>query len=259
MTATPIPRSISLTLMGNLDLSLIKQKPKNRLPVKTFLVPGAKTEDCYQWIREQIKKTHQQAFIVCPFIEASETLSSVKSAKDEFDHLSKNIFPDLKLALIHGKIKSVARQKIISDFHQNKINILVTTPIIEVGIDIPNATIIIIQSADRFGLAQLHQLRGRVGRDQDQSYCYFFTPSQNQNALDRLKFLQTHHDGLAIAKYDLDNRGPGEVFSTLQHGFPSLKLASLEDEQIIKTGLSILKLLVKNSPKTKLNQFIDRI
>ena len=256
MTATPIPRSISLTLMGNLDLSLIKHKPKNRLPVKTFLVPSAKTGDCYQWVKKHIKKTAEQAFIVCPFIEASETLSSVKSAKDEFDHLAKNIFPNLKLSLIHGKIKPNARQKIISDFQKNLINILITTPIIEVGIDIKNATIIIIQSADRFGLAQLHQLRGRVGRGEEQSYCYFFTQSQNQNAIDRLKFLQTHHDGLAIAKYDLSTRGPGEAFSTLQHGFPSLKLANLEDSDIIKTGHSILKILTAKRSSPKLDKFI---
>ena len=252
MTATPIPRSISLTMLGNLNLSIIKKSPQHRLPIKTFLVPQSKKPACYQWIKEQIKEKKQQVFIVCPFIEVSETLSSVKSAKQEFANLSKNIFPQLKLDLIHGKTKSKDRKTIINNFKKNKTNILVTTPIIEVGIDIPNTTTIIIQSADRFGLAQLHQLRGRVGRGSQQSYCYFFTQSTNSKSQNRLKFLQNHHNGLAIAKYDLKTRGPGEVFSTLQHGFPSLKITTLSDTLIIKKGQLILKNIIQNHPKFNL-------
>lgn len=257
MTATPIPRTISLTMLGNLSLSTITTSPKNRHPVKTFLVPQSKKSDCYQWIKKQIQSKNQQAFIVCPFIDPSETMTTIKSAKQEFEYLSKNVFPDLKLALIHGKTKTKNRQTIISHFQQNKINILVTTPIIEVGIDIPNATIITIQSADRFGLASLHQLRGRVGRGIQQSYCYFFTQSQKDTVLKRLKFLQTHQNGLNIAKYDLKTRGPGEVFSTLQHGFPSLKIADLSDTKIIKLGQSILKDIIKDHPDLDLNTLIQ--
>jgi len=245
MTATPIPRTISLTLLGNLDISVIEKLPQNRLPVKTFLVPPKKIPQCYSWIQEEILKTKCQAFIVCPFIDVSETMQSVKSAKVEFEKLQK-IFPKLKLSLLHGKIKSKDREKIISDFQKNKTNILVTTPIIEVGVDIPNAAIMIIQSAERFGLSQLHQLRGRIGRGQLQSFCYFFTDSDNDKAHDRLKFMENHHNGLKIAEYDLKIRGPGETFSTIQHGFPSLRLANFSDTELISTSQKILADLIIN-------------
>ena len=256
MTATPIPRTISLTMMGNLDLSVITHKPQNRPSVKTFLVPQIKEKNCYQWISQQITKHRQQAFIVCPFIHPSEALSSVKSATQEFEFLKKTVFPHLKLALIHGQTKNQNKKTIVKQFQQNKINILVTTPIIEVGIDIPNATIIVIRSADRFGLASLHQLRGRVGRGDQQSFCYFFTKSSEEKTIHRLKFLQNHHDGLTISKYDLKTRGPGEVFSTLQHGFPSLKLTTLSDTKIIEMGQSVLKDIIKNHPNFNLDTLI---
>ncbi len=256
MSATPIPRTISLTLLGNLELSTINSSPQHRLPIKTFLVPNHKTAACYRWINQHIKKTRQQAYIVCPFIEESESMESIKSAVKEFEHLSRQIFPDLKLALVHSKVKNKDREIIFEKFRQNKINILVTTPIIEVGIDVPNATTIIIQSADRFGLAQLHQLRGRVGRGQDQSYCYFFTQSDNQKSLDRLKYLEKNHRGIKIAEYDLKTRGPGETFSTLQHGYPSLKLANLSDVELIKMSKSILDNLISSNPDYNLNNLI---
>jgi len=254
MTATPIPRTISLTLLGNLDLSIIDTLPKNRLQIKTFLVPDHKKNSCYKWIENEIKKTKSQAFIVCPFIDISETMASVKSAIKEFDYFSQNIFPNLKLDLIHGKIKSKDRENIIQKFQENKTNILVTTPIIEVGVDIPNSSIIIIQSADRFGLAQLHQLRGRIGRGHQQSYCYLFTESTNQKAIDRLSFLEKNHNGLKIAEYDLKTRGPGEAFSIIQHGFPSLKIASFSDTKLISFSQEILKEIINNYPDFNFSQ-----
>jgi ATP-dependent DNA helicase RecG len=244
MTATPIPRTISLTLLGNLDLSVIDALPQNRKEIKTFLVPNHKKTDCYRWVENEIKTQKSQAFIVCPFIDTSESMSSVKSAIKEFETLSKEVFPKLKLALIHGKIKSDDREKIIKQFQNNKINILVSTPIIEVGVDIPNSSIIIIQSADRFGLAQLHQLRGRVGRGNAQSYCYLFTESENEKAINRLKFLQQNHNGLKIAEYDLQTRGPGEAFSIIQHGFPSLRLANLSDAKLINLSQKVFQNLI---------------
>lgn len=246
MTATPIPRTISLTLLGNLDISIIDNLPSRRLPVKTFLVSPDKINQCYDWVQDQILTTKCQAYIVCPFIDVSETMTSVKSAKAEFDHLQ-TIFPKLKLALLHGKLKSKTKSEIISQFQKNKINILVTTPLIEVGVDIPNASIMVIQSADRFGLSQLHQLRGRVGRGQQQSFCYFFASQASDSAINRLKFMEKHHSGLEIAQYDLKIRGPGEIFSTLQHGFPSLKLANLSDTKLISQSQEILTLLSQNS------------
>ena len=241
MTATPIPRTISLTVLGNLDLSQIDTLPLGRLSIKTFLVPVNKYSDCYHWLSRQITATGQQAFIVCPFIEPSETLTSVKSAKVLFEHLRTVVFPDLKLGLIHGNTPTSERQSILDQFAKNRINILVTTPIIEVGIDLPNASTIIIQSADRFGLAQLHQLRGRVGRGTDQSYCYLFSESDSDKANNRLQMLTRTHNGQKIAEYDLAHRGPGEAFSFIQHGFPSLKIASFSDYKLISLGQLIIK------------------
>ncbi|MBP6989354.1 ATP-dependent DNA helicase RecG [Candidatus Shapirobacteria bacterium] len=246
MTATPIPRTISLTLLGNLDISTLSCPPKNRPLTKTFLVPNNKIPDCYSWLQQDIILRQTQAFIVCPFIEESESITSIKSAKKEFERLVK-LFPKLKLALIHGKTEPETRNKILDDFKHNKINILVTTPIIEVGIDYPNATTIIIESADRFGLSQLHQLRGRVGRGELQSYCYLFTESQNDPSLNRLKYLEKTIDGFKIADYDLKTRGPGESFSTLQHGFPSLKIANLSDLKLINLAKKIFQDLITKS------------
>ncbi|MBP9817952.1 ATP-dependent DNA helicase RecG [Candidatus Shapirobacteria bacterium] len=256
MTATPIPRTIGLTLMGNLSLSSINTLPKNRQIIKTFTVPKQKISGCYDWLAKHISTTKQQAFIVCPLIEESETLTTVKSVKAEFDLLQK-IFPEFKLGLIHGKIKTVDRQKILADFQKNKIQILVSTPIIEVGIDFPNSTTIIIQSADRFGLAQLHQLRGRVGRGSDQSYCYLFSESENEKSQARLQFLTTHHQGFEIAEFDLKTRGPGEIFSTIQHGFPSLKLSQLNDYELISTAQKILVDITTHHPHFDLNKLIS--
>ena len=255
MSATPIRRSVSLTFLKHLDLSNLNPFPHHQTP-KTFLVPNPKTINCYHWLKSQIKTHKTQAFIVCPFITESETLQSVKSATKEFDHLSKIIFPNLKLALVHGKTKPETRNQIIQKFQRNQINILVTTPIIEVGIDIPNASTIIIQSADRFGLAQLHQLRGRVGRGNTKSYCYLFTESDNDKALARLKFLTKYSDGQKIANYDLATRGPGEAFSTLQHGFPSLKLADLSNLKLIAFAQKILDDLLEHNPDFDLHQLV---
>ena len=242
--------------MGNLDLSVLDSLPSHRLPIRTFLVPENKYTNCYQWLETHINTTQQQAFIVCPFIEPSETLTSVKSARELFEHLQADVFPNLKLALIHGKIKPSDRDNILDQFKKNKINILVTTPIIEVGIDFPNATTMIIQSADRYGLAQLHQLRGRVGRGVDQSYCYLFTESENDKAIDRLKMLCTTTDGQKIAEYDLKSRGPGEMFSLIQHGFPSLKIANLSDYTLINLGQQIIKNIQKTDPQFDFTKLI---
>lgn len=258
MTATPIPRTVSLTIMGNLDLSIIDQPPINRKPIKTFLVPSQKYSDCYKWLENHILTTHEQAFIVCPFIEISESMSSVKSAVQLYEELKLKVFPHLKIALLHGKITQNARVDTLNDFSQNKINILVTTPIIEVGIDFPNATCIIIQSADRFGLAQLHQLRGRVGRSDLQSYCYLFSESDNEKSHHRLKMLQTTNDGQKISEYDLKTRGPGEAFSVIQHGFPSLKIADFSDYTLINLGQKIITEIQSTDPKFNFESLIHR-
>lgn len=212
LTATPIPRTLALSIYGHLDVSTLAHLPRWQ-PVKTFVVPLPKIDDCYRWLDTHIQKTKEQAFIVCPFIEDSETLTTVKSATTEYKNLQL-VFPKLKLKLIHSKIKPDERQKIFEQFQKGDIDILITTPIIEVGIDFPNATVIIIQSADRFGLASLHQLRGRVGRGDRKGYCYLFGNNSNP----RLNYLSTHYEGQQLAEFDLKSRGQGQLFSTLQHG-----------------------------------------
>lgn len=243
MTATPIPRTIALTLYGDLELSIIDQMPKDRLPVKTWTVPEFKRADAYEWIKNQ--KT--QTFIICPLIEESETLATVKSAKAEFEKLSKEIFPDLKLGLVHGKLKPKEKDQIISDFKDKKIDILVATPVVEVGIDVPNATIMVIEAADRFGLAQLHQLRGRVGRGSAQSFCLLF--SENNSDSPRLKYMEKIYNGLELAETDLKFRGPGQRFGTAQHGKWDLKIADFSDLDLIERANQAAKSF-KSSPKS---------
>ena len=233
MTATPIPRSLALTLYGDLEVSSLDELPKNRKIVKTFVVPPEKRARAYQFIRDNISKG-RQAFIIFPFIEPSETLTSVKAAKAEYEYLQKEIFPDLSIGLLHGRLKSADKKDVLERFSQNKLNILVSTPIVEVGIDIPNATIMLIEGAERFGLASLHQLRGRVGRGIEQSYCFLFSESSSRNALERLSALEKYHLGLKLAEIDLKIRGPGQIYGTAQSGIPSFKIASLADLPLIK-------------------------
>ncbi len=234
MTATPIPRTVALTLYGELDLSYIEEMPQGRLSVKTFLVPKEKRSDGYRWIKSQILNLKSQIFIVCPLIEESEseTMKSVKAAKIEYENLRK-IFSEFRLGLLHGKIKSKEKEQIMTDFKSKKIDILVSTPVVEVGIDIPGATIMIIEGAERFGLAQLHQLRGRVGRSDKQSYCFLFTEKEDLGILRRLRFFAKINNGNKLAEYDLKNRGGGNIFGTEQHGFVNFKIASLTDYELI--------------------------
>jgi len=253
MTATPIPRSVALTLYGDLDLSILDKLPPGRQQVKTWIIPQKKREKAYQWIKKEIKNNHCQVFIVCPLIEKSEKelMKNIRAATTEYEKLKSQIFSDLKLALIHGRLKIKEKNSIIEQFKQGKVDILIATPVVEVGIDIPNATIIIIEGAERFGLAQLHQLRGRVGRGKKQSYCLLF-PSSNisQHAYQRLQTFQRNNIGIKLAEMDLAERGPGEVFGTAQHGFPKMKIASLTDYQLINRAQKIASQTVQ-----QINQF----
>lgn len=244
MTATPIPRTIALTLYSDLDLSVLKEMPLGRKKIKTWVVPPKKRMAAYQWIKKQIKNNHIQAFIVCPLIEEStkESMKDIKAATAEFERLTKKIFPSLKLGLLHGRMKDKDKEKIINKFKEHKFDILVSTPVIEVGIDIPNAAIIIIEGANRFGLAQLHQLRGRVGRSHHQSYCLLFSP---ETSLKRLQALEQNNSGFELAEIDLQLRGPGEIYGIKQHGFTKLKIASFNQTNLIQKTKKISRQLIE--------------
>src|SRR5690606_6536516 len=237
MSATPIPRSILQTFFGNLEVISIKEKPKNRIPIKTYLVPEQKRKDSMEWIRSEVQNGGQ-VYWVCPKVTESDT-SEVKSAEKTYADL-KNYYKDLKVGLIHGKMKDQEKIQVTSDFAEKKLDILVSTTVIEVGIDVPNATIMIIEDADRFGLAQLHQIRGRVGRGDKQSWCFLFASKNiSENGLKRLEFLCKHDDGLEIAEFDLQNRGPGEIYGVQQAGIPHLKVADLSDMENIQKSRKI--------------------
>ena len=251
MTATPIPRTVALTVYGELDLSVIDEMPQGRKPVKTWVVPKKKRASAYKWIADQINKDKTQAFVVCPLIEEStaDSLSQVKAAETEYEFLKTNIFPQIKLGLLHGRMKAKQKKIVIGNFRNKKLHLLVSTPVIEVGIDIPNATIMIIEGAERFGLSQLHQLRGRVGRGEAQSYCLLFTSTQKQESLQRLKSMESESSGFKLAELDLKLRGPGEMHGIKQHGFTQLKIASFSDQKLITQTHTIAKKLIALDPQ----------
>lgn len=234
MTATPIPRTVALTLYGDLDVSYLDEMPKGRKRVKTWLVPQMKRDNAYDWIKKELIGTDSQAFIICPLIEESENLQTVKAAAKEFERLQKDVYPNLKLGLLHGRLKAKEKDIVLEQFKERAFDILVATPVVEVGIDIPNATIIVIEASDRFGLSQLHQLRGRVGRGDKQSYCLLFTESSNMQTFNRLKSLESIYFGPELAELDLKLRGSGDIYGTKQHGFRELKIASFTDIPLIE-------------------------
>lgn len=246
MTATPIPRTVALTLYGDLDMSVIDEMPKGRQLVKTFLVPEKKRADSYKFISKKITDG-DQVYIITPLIEASETLVSVKAAKVEFEKLKK-IFPKFNLDLLHGRMKGTDKERAAQDFRLGKTQILVSTSVVEVGMDNPNATVIIIEGAERFGLAQLHQLRGRVGRGTRQSYCLLYTSNYSGDDTRRLKYLETTFDGLKLAELDLKIRGSGQIFGTLQSGRFEFKIASFSNLTLVAKTRHKADALLKGDP-----------
>ncbi len=254
MTATPIPRSLTEIFFGGLDVSEIREKPKNRKEIKTFFTPYSKRQDCFDWIREKISKNknegkenfQDQAFIIYPLIEESEKLNA-KAVLVEFEYL-KGIFKDLKVEFLHGRLKEDEKEKLIKDFREKKTQILVSTTVIEVGINIPDATIIVIEDAERFGLAQLHQLRGRVGRSDKESYCFVIpssTVEKGSSAEERLRYFSKHDSGFEVAEYDLQSRGPGEVYGVKQSGIPNFKVASIQDIKLLSKARTLAKDIVR--------------
>ena len=258
MTATPIPRTVALTAFGELDMSVLSTMPSGRKPIKTYVVTQTKRKDAYTWIKKEIAKDAIQVFVICPLVEESETetLSSVKAATTEFELLKKE-FTGLNLGLLHGKMKPIDKNLILDEFRNKKLDILVSTSVVEVGIDIPNASIMIIEGAERFGLSQLHQLRGRVGRGPVQSHCLLF--SSNNIPAPRLAFFAKTLDGMKLAEYDLEERGPGNIFGIEQHGFMEMKFASFSDTLLIQKTQKAVEAFLKNDPLAHSPLLKDRL
>ncbi|MCF7802406.1 MAG: ATP-dependent DNA helicase RecG [Candidatus Marinimicrobia bacterium] len=250
MTATPIPRTLSMTIYGDLAVSILDEMPKNRQPIITRRVDVAKLGRVYDFVRQEIQAGHQ-AFVVYPLIEESEKID-LEAATKGYDHLSTQVFPEFKLALLHGRMSGTEKEAVMSAFAKNEIQILVSTTVIEVGIDIPNATVMLIENAERFGLTQLHQLRGRIGRGTHRSVCVLVQRKPNPESTHRLEIMVKTSDGFKIAEEDLKIRGTGDLFGTRQHGLPNLKLADLvTDAEILREARKAAFEVVDDDPQLR--------
>ena len=259
MSATPIPRTLALTIYGDLDLSLIKGMPKGRKKIITKIVLPEKRKAAYEFIRKEVK-SGRQVFVICPRIEPPKrnpetemnemafSWLEVKAVKQEFEKLKKEVFPDLRVAMLHGKMKAEEKEKVIKSFGNKKTDILVSTSVIEVGIDFPNATIMMIEGADKFGLAQLHQFRGRVGRGEHQSYCFLFSEFPTNP---RLRAMVASQDGFELAEKDLKLRGPGDLTGQRQWGIPDFVMASLKDITLVEKTRNAAKEILQEDPELK--------
>jgi ATP-dependent DNA helicase RecG len=233
MTATPIPRTLAMTLYGDLDVSVIDELPPGRKPIVTKHATSDRVESVYSFLKQQVDEG-RQAYVVYPVIEESET-QAMKAAQQMYEHLSKEVFPTLSVGLMHGRLGSEEKERVMQEFKAGRVQILVSTTVIEVGVDVPNASVMVIEQAERFGLSQLHQLRGRVGRGAAQSYCILVTEKMNDTAKHRIRTLVESTDGFYISEMDLKLRGPGEFFGTKQSGLPSLRVANiLRDGEILE-------------------------
>jgi ATP-dependent DNA helicase RecG len=246
MSATPIPRTLALSMYGDLDLSILDEMPPGRQEIKTRWLRPSERERAYGFVRGQIEKG-QQAFIICPLVEESDKIEA-KAAVEEYTRLQKEIFPDLELGLLHGRMKAEEKEAVMRAFYQGETQILVATSVIEVGIDVPNSTVMVIEGANRFGLAQLHQFRGRVGRGEHQSYCLLISDKVAGEAEERLTALEQTNDGFLLAEKDLELRGPGEFFGRRQSGLPELQLASLLDMHMLEIAREEAKTVFAEDP-----------
>jgi ATP-dependent DNA helicase RecG len=246
MTATPIPRTLALTLYGDLDLSIIDELPPGRQTIKTKWLRPEQRDSAYAFIRKQVQQG-RQAFIICPLVEESDAVQA-RAAVAEYEQLSVEVFPELKLGLLHGRLASRDKESVMQQFNAGELDILVSTPVVEVGIDVPNASVMLIESADRFGLSQLHQFRGRVGRGPEQSYCMLLAENPSEIGRQRLDLIEKVHNGFLLAEEDLKLRGPGEFFGTRQSGLPDLKMARLTDVSLLEIARNEATRLFKEDP-----------
>ena len=259
MSATPIPRTLALTLYGDLDISVIDEMPPGRKPIITKHVSDAKVEGVYSFVAQQIA-AGRQAYVVYPIVEESETTADIKAAEKMYLHLSEKVFPKVKVGLLHGRLSASVKEKTMQDFQTGELKILVATTVIEVGVDVPNASVMVIEQAERFGLAQIHQLRGRVGRGAEQSYCVLVTSKLGDVARERIRTLKESNDGFYIAEMDMRLRGPGEFFGTRQSGIPGLRLANIvRDTEILEQARAEALRLIEEKPGDELRAAVTYI
>jgi ATP-dependent DNA helicase RecG len=256
MTATPIPRTLAIAGFGSLDLSILDEMPANRKKIITKIIPPVQKKQAYEFLRQQVSEG-RQIFVIFPLVEESKIMTEVKAAVAEHKRLSEEVFPDLRLGLLHGKMKGKEKEQVMQDFKDKKLDILISTSVIEVGIDIPNATVMMIEDADRFGLSQLHQFRGRVGRSDLQSYCFLFTNSNTDKTLERLQALEDSNDGFELAQKDLELRGPGQFFGTLQSGIPDIVMEHLGNLKLIKCSREEAANILQHDPQLKKHPLLE--
>jgi ATP-dependent DNA helicase RecG len=247
MTATPIPRTLALSLYGDLDISVLDELPPGRQEIKTRWLRPNERERAYRFVRGQIEQG-RQAFIICPLVEESEKIEAV-SAVEEHARLQNEVFPDLRLGLLHGRMRADEKENVMRDFYEGRLDILVSTSVIEVGIDVPNSTVMLIEGANRFGLAQLHQFRGRVGRGEHQSYCVLISDSTSGEAEMRLQAMEQTNDGFILAERDLELRGPGQFFGRQQSGLPEIQMAALLDIEALEQARAEAEALFQADPQ----------
>jgi ATP-dependent DNA helicase RecG len=250
MTATPIPRTLALMFYGDLDISIIDEMPPGRQLVATDVIKSADKDKAYEFIKNQVNEG-RQAYIVAPLVEESENLE-LDSATKIFSELKENHFSDMKLGLLHGKMNSKDKEEIITRFYRGKINVLVSTTVIEVGVNVPNSVIMLVLNAERFGLAQLHQLRGRVGRGSYKSYCILVNESKSKKSAERMNIMKKTSNGFLIAEEDLKIRGPGDFFGTRQHGLSRYEVQNIvNDVEVVQTVQKLSKEIIEKNPSLR--------